>query len=124
MTMDLTCLYSTVKNISGKAKIFGFLPPHGRRLLDDEEFTVFGDVRQAVASGQRGGRAESRRDILAFEAAINRGDLTILHTCAPILQNPNSGDPKMVVINDSNVLALADPCWLSSQSGDPTDGDV
>ena len=111
--VDLSCLYSTVKNTSGQAKIFGFLPPHGRRLLPDEEFTIFGDIRSAITSGERGGRAESRRDVLAFEAAINRGDIVILNTPSPILQNAVTGAVEMIVINSSNALALAEPCWAT-----------
>lgn len=115
MSLDTSCLYSTVKNVSGRAMTFGFLPPHGRKLANNEEFTVFGDIRQALVAGQRGGRAESRRDIMAFEAAIARGDIVIVQTPNPVLQDQNTGASKMLQL-DSGTLSAADPCWFNSVS--------
>jgi len=111
--MDTSCLYSTVKNVSGKALRFGFLPPHGRLLAAGESFSVYGDVRQAVIKDVE--RSTSRRHILAFEAAIERGDLEIIQTPSPILQDLSSGDPKMLQL-DSGVLSAVDPCWHNSIS--------
>ena len=112
-TMDTTCLYSTVKNTSGVKKKFGFLPPHGRELAVDEEFTVFGDVRQAVIKDVE--RVTSRRHILSFEAAIERGDLEIIQTPSPILQDINDGNPRMLQL-DNGTLSDVDPCWHTSIS--------
>jgi hypothetical protein len=109
-----SALYSTVKNTSGTSKIFGFLPPHGRRLADNEEFTVYGDIRQAIANSQRGGRAESRRDIMAFEAAMQRGDIEVVHTPAPILQDEDTGDVAMLEL-EGGVLHTTAPCWGVSE---------
>jgi hypothetical protein len=57
---DTSCLYSTIKNTSGGIKNFGFLPPHGRTLANNEEFTIFGDVRQALG-GNRGNERSVQR---------------------------------------------------------------
>jgi hypothetical protein len=111
-TMDVSCLYSTVKNISGRPMVFGFLPPHGRKLAVDEEFTVFGDIKQAVIKDVE--RVTSRRHILAFEAAIDRGDLEIINTPSPILQDQSSGLPKMLQLDTT--LSVVDPCWHNSVS--------
>ena len=110
--MDTSCLYSTVKNVSGRRMTFGFLPPHGVTLDSDEEFTVFGDVRQAIVGGER---VTSRRLITAFEAAIERGDLEIISTPSPILLDVNSNDPKILHL-DNGSLTFRDPCWHNSVS--------
>lgn len=110
MTMDTTCLYSTVKNISGGAKFFGFLPPHGKRLANNEEYTVFGDIRNTVVNFDRNGE---KRSIAALEAAVERGDLEIVSTPAPLLKDLTTGDTKMLSL-DNGTLADVDPCWLSS----------
>ena len=110
-THDLTCLYSTVKNISGGTLKFGFLPPHGRSLADDGEFTVFGNILDAVANGFD--RATSRRSVLAFESAVDTGKLEIVNTPAPILKDATLADGFMIVL-DNGTLSVDDPCWEST----------
>lgn len=112
IVMDTSCLYSTVKNQSGRRMIFGFLPPHSVALDNNEEFTVFGDVRQAIISGDR---VTSRRNIMAFEAAVERGDLEIKQTPSPILRDTATHNPKMLNLT-SGTLSEIDPCWHSSVS--------
>ena len=113
--MDVSCLYSTVKNISGVAKIFGFLPPHGRTLAVNEELTVFGDVRQGLGGNHGSERSVHRRDNAAFEAAIESGDLEILQTPSPILQDVDTGLPKMLQLASGTISAV-DTCWHNSIS--------
>lgn len=109
MANDTSCLYSTVRNSSGGRKKFGFLPPHGRELAANEEFTVFGNIHDAVIRGER---VTSRRNIQALEAAIERGDLEIISTPSPIFENKD-GDPKMLHLNSLGALVVDDPCWTS-----------
>jgi hypothetical protein len=115
MAMDLSCLYSTVKNVSGSRKKFGFLPPHGRELANNEEFTIFGDVRQAVIGARGSERASSRRDIMAFEDAIENGLLEIIQTPSPILQDIDT-DASMMLQLDGGELSAVDVCWHNSVS--------
>ena len=68
LKFDTSCLFSTVKNGTGGRRKFGFLPPHGRELDTDEEFTVWGDIREAIIGLDRvtrpadcGGCAASER---------------------------------------------------------------
>lgn len=110
--IDLTCLVSTVKNTSGVTKRFGFLPPHGKQLAADEEYTVFGNILEAV---NRGVRATSARHREALETALENGDLTIVHTPAPVLEDQTTGDSKVLQL-DNGSLAAVDPCWESSAS--------
>lgn len=116
MAIDTSCLFSTVKNTCGSKRKFGFLPPHGRELDDNEEFTVFGNVLEAVANAN-GDRSTSRRHMVAFEAAIERGDIEILSTPAPILQDQTTGDSKMLRLNNG-ALGAIDPCWTRTASDD------
>lgn len=104
--VDLSCLYTTIRN-RGAEKVFGFLPPHGRRLAAGEEFTVFGNLDTAII---RGDRLESRRCIMALEDAINRGDIEIIHTPAPILQDRTTGSSKQLTVT-GGTLGTRDPCW-------------
>lgn len=112
VVMDTSCLYSTVKNQSGRRMKFGFLPPHGVELANNEEFTVFGDVRQAIISGDR---VTARRSIQAFEAAVERGDLEIKATPSPILRDTSTHNPKTLNLT-AGTLSEIDPCWHNSAS--------
>lgn len=111
--LDLSCLHSVVRNISEDgAKRYGFLPPHGRRLEANEEFVVFGSIYDAIVPFERSG---ARRNIVAFENALRRGDLEIVSTPAPILENQH-GHTKMVILTNDNTLSAVDPCWETSLS--------
>lgn len=113
---DTRCLYSTVRNRSGKAMTFGFLPPHGRKLAHGEEFTVFGDIKQAIIRFER---TEGRRNIIAFENALQRQDIEILETPNVILRDENNPDSFKMLIMRGGTLGIADPCWQSSLSETP-----
>ena len=108
-----TCLYSTVKNTSGVTKTFSFLPPHGRTLDEDDEFSVFGDIRQALGGNQGSEHSVKNRDRVSFEQAIARGDLQILQTPSPILIDLDTEESQMLEL-DGGVLSAVDPCWLVS----------
>lgn len=113
MPLDRSALYSTVMNTSGGRKKFGFLPPHGRELAANEEYTVYGDIREAIIRFER---TEARRVIIAFEQAIDRGDIRILHTPAPVLLDQTTGVSKMVNLNNG-ALGIVDPVWAQSMPG-------
>lgn len=116
--VDTSCLYSSVKNTSGARKHFGFLPPHGRTLAANEEFTVFGHITQAVVLDVE--RVTSRHHMAAFERAVEAGDLEIVSTPAPLLVDADDGETKMVTI-DNDAIVIADPCWAGTveDSEDP-----
>jgi len=113
--LDTSCLYSTVKNTSGKRLTFGFLPPHGRTLAAGEEFTVFGDITQAVIRHER---TEGRRNIVALEKALVTNKLEIISTPAVVLKDDsNPGSTKTLRLRNG-VLGVQDPCWNTSSSED------
>ncbi len=112
---DKDCLYSTIKNTSGVAKTFGFLPPHGVKLAVNEEYTVFGNILETV--GQAGDRAAGRRERQALLDALDRGDVEIISTPAPIFKDAGTGLTKMLKLTNGTLSAVA-PCWENSDSLD------
>lgn len=117
MPLDTTCLYSTVKCKVVGGRTFGFLPPHGRRLAYNEELVVFGDIKQAVIKFER---TEARRSIIAFERALQRGDLEIVNTPNVILtDDANPGAQSQMLRLHNGTLGVIDPCWRTSTSNTP-----
>lgn len=114
VSLDTHCLYSTVRNVSGQGKLFGFLPPHGRYLNDQEEMSVFGNILDVINHANLD-FSSSRRWVQAFEAAVNRGDLVIVHTPNPIVEDTQLGDTKMLVLTNGT-LGVANPCWSNTGS--------
>ena len=112
LLFDMSCLHSTVKNNSGRVQKFGFLPPHGRELAIDEEFTVFGHIAEAMIRFER---VTDKRHIDALQRSLDNGDLLILSTPNPILQDIDDATVRMVQL-DSGALTVVDPCWANSLS--------
>lgn len=115
MTVNFSCLYTTVKNTSGVRHKFGFIPPHGVELDVDEEYTVFGDIRQLLGSNAGGEHSVRRRAQIAFESAIESGKLSLVETPANILQDTVTDESKMLQLA-SGVITAVDPCYYSSTS--------
>ena len=109
--VDVTCLQSVVKNISGQKKRFPFLPPHGRELAINGEMTVFGSILEAISrSNDRFGRTNQD----AFEEALRRDWLEIRSTPSPILLDEVTPDLIKFIGLNSGSLVVNDPCWESS----------
>ncbi len=104
MGLKASALYSTVKNTSGKARSFGQLPPHGRTLAANQEFTVYGDVREAMI---RNDRPEARRSILALERDLSEDRLSIVQTPSPIVLDAVTGTPSILQVVDG-ILGVTD----------------
>lgn len=103
------CLFSTVKNVSGSTKRFGFLPPHGRELANNEELTVFGSIWEAVG---RGDYSASKRNHDALATAIRDGDLELKESpCVVLYDETDEASYRLTV--DSSTLAAAAPAWGS-----------
>jgi hypothetical protein len=111
-THDFSALYSTVRNTSGGKMKFGFLPPHGRELADGEEFTIWGNVLDAVSHFDR---ITDRRKQEALINAIDRGDLTIVHTPSQILEDVATGAIKQIQLGNGSLSAV-DPSWTETRS--------
>jgi hypothetical protein len=118
--VDTDCLYTTVQCTCAVPRIFGFLPPHGVLLNPGETYTVFGDIVGAMSRANWGGE---RRSFVAFNAALGRGDITIIRTPNPILLDTVTGTTKMLQLSN-NSLSVATPCWFQSDSYGHSEGNV
>lgn len=112
MSYDTSCLYSTVRNDSGKSKFFAYLPPHGRELDASEEFSVLGELTPAIIRNQR---VTSQRHLAAFANDVENHVLAIVKTPNPILYDEAKDESKMLRLNNES-LGVADPCWEVSLS--------
>jgi hypothetical protein len=107
--MALTCLYTTVKcNVDGGA-YFGFLPPFGVHLDEDEEYSFFGNLIDKIAN-----RRDYQRVIPSFEESLNEEEISILSTPAVILQDAVTEDVKILALNNE-ALGTDDPCWPAEE---------
>lgn len=69
--MAVNGLYTTVKNTSGSERVFGFLGTHGKRLANNETYTVRGDLVATL------GAKKSSRQFKALEKCLEDGDLVL-----------------------------------------------
>ena len=113
---DHACLVSTLKNNSGGTKKFGFIPPHGKELEDQEEINVFGQITEAVNRGDRFGN----RNMNAFLDSLDAGDIVLQSTPLPIGFAETADDSKVIGVNTNGTdVELTDPCWETSLSEVP-----
>ncbi len=111
-------LYTVVENISGGARVFGFLGPRGMRLNADEVVAIPGDLLGSLgAQHQQGGR---RRKFDALERSLRGDSLRINSRPAPVLWDSVDETPKSIAIV-GGVLGVVDPTYepksYSSSSG-------
>lgn len=102
--MAVPGLYTTVKNTSGAARVFGFLGAHGKRLENNETYTVPGDLVATVGKGGRGGQ----RQFKALEKALETGTLVITKSPAVYLTDEDDGSIDQVKL-DENTLGTKSP---------------
>jgi hypothetical protein len=122
--MALDCLYTTVRNISGATRYFDYLPPHGRRLADDEEMSVPAELlpwmnRCGINMRKLRGFAA---DLTACNIAIvqtpqqhvhvvgEEGDLDVFRTVT-IHRDPAT---------DEDVVVAVAPCWECDEDASPS----
>lgn len=98
-------LYTTVKNTSGSPAVFGFLGLHGKRLANNETFTVPGDL-VAKLGGQR-----AQRQFKALERALHDGDLIIVNSPAVYLSDTADGSLHEVKVTTDTVGQRAPQGW-------------
>jgi hypothetical protein len=102
--MAVPGLYTTVKNTSGAARVFGFLGAHGKRLANNETYTVPGDLVSTVGKGGRGGQ----RQFKALEKALEQGTLVITKSPAVYLTDEDDGSIDQVNL-DADTLGTKSP---------------
>lgn len=105
--MAVPGLYTTVKNTSGAARVFGFLGAHGKRLENNETYTVPGDLVATVGKGGRGGQ----RQFKALEKALETGTLVITKSPAVYLTDEDDGSIDQVRLNDDTLGTKTPEGW-------------
>ena len=113
-TITNRCLLTTVKNISGVTKKFGFLPPHGKQLEANEEYSFMGSLTEGVTRGSYGA---SKRHFDALTLALTGNDdhsatLDVIETPAPVLKDSRTHRSQILVLNNDS-LAVTNQCWDS-----------
>lgn len=99
---NIDCINTKVRNMSGKAVVFGFLPPHGKRLEAGEEYTFFGTIENLLS------RITSGRKRAALESAVKSGDLVVVSSPTPILYDATLDVSKTIKL-DNGSLSTTDP---------------
>ena len=113
-TNKVDCFQSTVKNTSGHARRYTFLPPHGRLLAANEEVVIDGDLLTQVV---RKGDAHSDREIRALMNSVDQGNILVKQLPRPIIKDDLSGNPRQLRVRGTAVTA-EHPCWESEVAED------
>lgn len=116
MPNTTTDLYTTVKNTSGAAMVFGFLSKHGRRLDIDATYTVPGDLVGAL------GAQRSQRQFQALERALLAGDLEIVKSPSVYLLSETGGITRELGMASTKELVTTLPSY--DGGGDIVEGDI
>jgi hypothetical protein len=95
--------------MSGKAAVFGFLPPHGKKLEAGEEYTFFGSIESLLS------KVTSGRKRAGFTAAVQSGDLVVVSGPTPILYDATLDVSKTIKL-DNNSFSTTDPFGVGFSS--------
>ena len=90
---------TTVKNTSGVAKFFGFIPPHGKKLPLNGSYNFYGTLLNTMDEDD----VRSRRKHAPLSAALDRGDITIIKTPYTYLQDSGSGLTKELKVTSGTL---------------------
>lgn len=104
-------LRTTVKNISGTALRFSFLPPHGVQLEPDETYSWTGNLTDiGGAAGQE--PASRSRAYKAMQNALTTGLLEVISTLTPVFYDVTADKPQVLTVDDG-VIAAADTSFAT-----------
>ena len=109
-------LYTTVKNVSGAERVFGFLSKHGKRLDNNATYTVPGDLVGAL------GAQRSQRQFKALERALLAGDLEIVKSPSVYLLSETGGVTRELGMASTKELGTTEPSYKGG--GDYVEGDL
>lgn len=111
---DVECLYTTMRNISGQTLFFGFIPPHGKSMADDEEVSFWGDIYERMTKLTPNDRAEK-----SLEYALTNCLIEIVKGPAVHLYDTTLATTQILDL-DNDTLAAIDPCWACAASPSPS----
>jgi hypothetical protein len=95
--------------MSGKTAVFGFLPPHGKRLAAGDEYTFFGSMPGLLQA------ITSKRKREAFIASVKSGDIAIVSSPSPFFYDETLDVTKTIKV-DNDAISTADPCGVNYSS--------
>jgi hypothetical protein len=105
--------YTTVENMTGGERVFGFLGTRGMRLGPNEVVAIPGDLVASLGmKAHHGGR---RRQFDAMERALEAGHLRINSRPAPILYDVANEAPASLAVV-AGVLGVVDPSYTLDSS--------
>jgi len=67
-----------VTNISGAARFFAWVPPHGRRLTDGQQIVLHGDLRSVLAGGRN--RYNRHIELTSMDSDVDNGRALVCTT--------------------------------------------
>jgi hypothetical protein len=111
-------LQTTIRNISGSGRFFGYIPPHGKFLNDDQTYTFDGNIFTLLA----GIRNKRKFTALLKDLGVTVNGVTltpavsILQTPGAILYDATLHTSKLLGIANGAVV-LVDPSWAAESSG-------
>jgi hypothetical protein len=103
--MAVSGLYTTVKNVSGKTRTFGFLGAHGKTLANNGTYSMPGDLVAKL------GNQRSKRAFKSLERALEVGDLVITASPAVYLTDVADGSIDQVQVNADAVEPTTPAGW-------------
>lgn len=68
-------MQTQITNTSGAQRHFGWIPPHGRTLENNEQILLNGDIRSVLASGMN--RYNRARELQGLDTDEANGDVNI-----------------------------------------------
>lgn len=110
MPNTTTDLYTTVKNVSGAERVFGFLGTHGKRLANNETYSVRGDLVGALGANR------STRKFAALERALVAGDLQITKSPSVYLRSEDNDSTKELALGTTDQLGTTVPSYQGGGS--------
>jgi len=103
--LSLPSLYTTIQNTSGASMYYGFLPPHGKTLAADEEYSIAGDLTTRIAMHKA-----SARIFPSYESNLDAVKFVILKTPAVHLFDSTTQVVKLLML-DNKTLGTVHPDW-------------
>ena len=79
---------TSITNTSGEDRHFGYIPPHGKDLDDNEEIVIDGDLRTMLAGGM--GRYNRKREITGLDADVTTGAVAVADAPGPSSSSSSS----------------------------------
>ena len=105
MPNETSCLYTKVKNISGGTRTFCYLPPHGRTLTADQEFSFIGGLTEGILMNRRPSRI-----LASLEADLIANRLAVISSPSPVLYDATDDRSAMLKLDNERLYSI-DPCY-------------